>query len=390
MHPTTADDPPAGAATSTPEPVPIAVVVGSWLPRSETFVHEPLRLQRRTRASVIAGSRTAWADQFPYEPLTHLSLGEQIGYRHLGVCPAIDAILHTSGARLVFAHFGLNGAFIRPFAERARLPLAVLFHGHDVGGLEPRNRWTIRYHRYQRQAPRMFDYASSLLCASSELARKLVEYGAPPDKVRVHRLGVDIERFSPPSPSERESRPTVLMVGRLVEKKGVSYGLRAFARVRERVRSARLRIVGDGPLRRLLATEASSLGLSDCVEFLGPQPSEAVREQMRLAHVLFTPSVTTATGDRESGVIVIKEAASCALPAVASDHGGIPEIVDHERTGLLVPERSVEGLAHALERLLRDDTLRHRMGAEARRKMVDEYDNRVQVAALEQTLLDLL
>jgi colanic acid/amylovoran/stewartan biosynthesis glycosyltransferase WcaL/AmsK/CpsK len=368
--------------------VPIAVVVGSWLPFSETFIFDLLRRQRLTRAWVIAGARTKDAERFPYAPVTHLGPIERLGFRHAGLAPGVDRVLERSAARLVLAHFGLNGAFVLPFARRRGLPLVVMFHGHDVGGLLACNRATPRYFRYQRTARELFDYASLLLCASEDLRQNLLACGAPEHKLAVHHLGIDVEHLQPAS---REARPpTVLMVGRCVEKKGMSYGLRAFCRLRERVPEARLRIIGDGPLRPRLLREASALGVAEATTFLGSLAHARVLDEMRRALVLITPSITTARGDRESGVIVLKEAGALGLPVVATRHGGIPEIVEHERTGLLVEERSVPELAEALVCLFQRPELAARLGGAARQKVLGAYDNRTRVPRFEQTLLSLL
>lgn len=365
-------------------------MIGSWLPLSETFIFDQLRCQRLTRAHVFATSRTDKDGRYPYTPITVLSPLQALQYRYLGRSKALDSAFASSGARLVFAHFGLNGAFSMPFAKRANLPLVVMFHGHDVGGLLPQNRFTLRYARYQALARELFEYASLLVCASQELEGLLLKLGAPSDKLRVHRLGIDLSRFSPPLPGEKASHPLVLMVGRLVEKKGMSDGLQAFARVRQMHPQARLQIIGTGPLRRSLVRQAANLGLSSCVEFLGARPHAEVGQYMRAAHVLMTPSVTTKSGDRESGVIVIKEAAASELPTIGTRHGGIPEIIEHERTGLLVQEHSVQALATALNRLLSDPKLCRQMGAQARAKMIREYDQRTQVTQLEELLLSVV
>lgn len=378
---------PENSENATIVPTPIAMLVGSWLPFSETFIYEQLRLQRRTQAWVIAGKKTRYASRFPYERVIHLGLAEQLGFRYLGVAPSVDRVIASSGARLVFAHFGLNGAFALPFAQRAGLPLVVMFHGHDVGGLLPQNRYTARYLRYQRLARDLFDYASVLLCPALELKQKLAALGAPPHKLEVHRLGVDTSRFKPTAAGDKPAQPTLLSVGRLVEKKGMGYALAALAQLRRRFPEAELRIVGDGPLRRTLEQETRALGIQHAVCFLGNLPSSEVQREMARAHVMLTPSVTSLNGDQESGVIVLKEAAASGLPAVGTRHGGIPEIIEHERTGLLVAERNVHELASALERLLGDPDLRSRMGVAAREKICREYDNRVQNAALEELLL---
>jgi glycosyltransferase involved in cell wall biosynthesis len=368
--------------------VPIAVVVGSWLPFSETFIFDLLRRQRRTRAWVIAGARTQDAARFPYAPVTHLGPLERLGFRYAGVAPAVHRVLARSEARLVLAHFGLNGAFVLPFARRRGLPLVVMFHGHDVGGLLACNRASPRYFRYQRSARELFDYASLLLCASEDLRENLRLCGAPEHKLAVHHLGIDVERLEPASSEPRP--PTVLMVGRCVEKKGMSYGLRAFRGLLQRVPEARLRVVGDGPLRSRLCREASALGIAEATTFLGSLAHPRVLDEMRGAHVLLTPSVTTARGDRESGVIVLKEAGALGLPVVATRHGGIPEIVEHERTGLLVEERAVPELAEALTSLFQRPELAVRLGAAAREKVLGTFDNRTRVPELERTLLRLL
>jgi colanic acid/amylovoran biosynthesis glycosyltransferase len=382
----TADPGPEGGLSRAPT---VAVFVGSWLPYSETFIYDQVRQLRQMRGWIIAGARTRHAQHFPYSPITHLGHRARLGFRHLGVARCIDDTLKRSGARVVLAHFGLNGAFALPFARRCHLPLVVMFHGHDVGGLLPCNRLTARYFRYQRLASSLFEYASLVLCASKDIQSTLAELGAPSHKLRLQHLGIDLDRFTAPNWDQRTSAPTLLMVGRLVEKKGMIFGLRAFRRVRARFSAARLTIVGDGPLRGALTREAQRLGIGDAVRFCGSLPHQGVLEEMQKAHVMLTPSITTSHGDRESGVIALKEAAASGLPAVATRHGGIPEIIDHERTGLLVPERSVEDLARALERLLGDPSLARELGRVGREKMFTEYDNRKQVALLERRLLDV-
>lgn len=376
------------AAAERDAPVPIAVFVGSWLPLSETFVYDQLRWQRLTRAWVMATGRTATGRDFPYQPLTALTGLEELAYRHAGWAPRFERALIRSRAQVALAHFGLNGALALPLLRRLGVPLVVLFHGHDVGGLMPQNRRTARYGRYQQRAPELFGYARRLVCASNELAERLVELGAPAAKVLVHELGVDLERFAVASPEQKANDPTVLMVGRLVEKKGMVYGLRAFARVSTELPRARLRIIGEGPLRAALEREVTQLGLQSRVTFLGAVPHRAVRDEMASVHAVLAPSVTTAAGDRESGLIVLKEAAALGVAAVATRHGGIPEIIDEGRTGHLVPERDVELAAARLVELLTDPNRSREMGRLAREKAEQRYDQRVQTRRLEELLLE--
>jgi glycosyltransferase involved in cell wall biosynthesis len=149
-------------------------------------------------------------------------------------------------------------------------------------------------------------------------------------------------------------------------------------------------VQGDGPLAAGLRRLARELGIEGAVRFTGALDPDGVRGEMERAHVLVAPSVVARDGDRESGVIVLKEAAATGLPTVGTRHGGIPEIIDDGRTGFLVPEREVEPLARALRSLVRDGSLRSRMGAAARERMEREYDTVVQNRRLEDLLEGVL
>ena len=173
------------------------------------------------------------------------------------------------------------------------------------------------------------------------------------------------------------------MVGRLVEKKGFEYGLEAFARVRARGVAARLTIVGDGERRASLERHARALGVAADVRFLGSQTNEAVSQHMGRARVLLAPSVVARDGNRESGLIVVKEASAAGTVPISTRHGGIPDSIDDGTTGYLVEERDVAHMAERLERLLLDEPLRARLAAGGRSKMEREFDNRVLVAGLE-------
>lgn len=370
-----------------PTPIPLALVVGSWLGYSETFIYDQVQHQRRFRAEVLARRWDPGRTRFPYERVHVLNRAQELAWT-TGWGQPHARTLERTGCRLVHAHFGLNGAFALPMLRRRPLPLVVSFHGHDVGGLFPRHRRTLRYGRYQRLAPELFERAQLLLAASTELADRLRELGAPSDKIEVHYLGIDVSQFEFVERSERP--PHVLMVGRMVEKKGMAFGLEAFARLRAEVPRARLTLIGDGPLASTLRASAHRLGLGDAVHFAGSRTPAEVRAALAEATILLTPSVEPASGDRESGTLVVKEGSATGLPVVASDHGGIPEIVDDGRTGFLVAERDVAGLAERLIALARDPDLSLRLGRAGRAKMEAAYDTHRQNERLESRLSSLL
>jgi glycosyltransferase involved in cell wall biosynthesis len=218
------------------------------------------------------------------------------------------------------------------------------------------------------------------LCASQELHDMLLALGVPASKLRVFRLGIDVERFVPMSKPSRE--PITIMIGRFVEKKGFEYGIQAFAQATQNI-AARLILVGSGPRERQLRALVAQLGISERVQFAGPLTQTEVAALLQQSTVLLAPSIVAKDGNRESGLIVVKEASACGTVPIGTRHGGIPEIIDDGVTGYLVPERDVSELSARLRKVLTDADLRQRMAAEGRQKMLREYDNRERVASLE-------
>jgi glycosyltransferase involved in cell wall biosynthesis len=355
----------------------VALFVSSFLPYSQTFIHDEIRFHQRYAVDVFT-ARRANPDCFPHASI-HVA-GPL--YRWLNVSPRFTRELRSGRHDLVHAHFGVGGARAAGFARRAGLPLVITFHGYDVPLLTSLRRLTPEYWGYALLARRTLRQMTLGLCASEELYEMLRDYGVPAERLRIWRLGVDLERFSA---GERDpDDPTVMMIGRFVEKKGFGYGVRAFASHVGGGRPGRLVIVGDGEGEARLRLLVEELGIAPRVTFTGPLAAPDVQARLRAADILMCPSVTGVDGDRESGLIVAKEASASRVVPLGTWHGGIHEIIEDGRTGFLVPERNVTVLSDRLARLMLDPALRARFGAAARVKMEREYDIRDRVTALEQ------
>lgn len=355
----------------------VALFSTQFLPYSQTFIHEELKLHARYGAEVFT-RRRLHADRFPH-PQVHVA---GPGYGYTRRCRGFDRIFRERPFDLVHAHFGTGAVYAERWARRFGLPLVVTFHGHDVSRLHGLERFHPSSWRYARASGAILRDMRLGLCASQELLELLVELGAPERNLRLHQLGVDLEAFRPPE--QRAPQPLrVIMIGRMVGKKGFEYGVRAFARVSANQPDMRLTIIGDGERRPAIERLIAGLGLGERVELTGSLPSAEVAGRLRDSHVLLAPSVVDALGDRESGLIVVKEASACGVVPIGTYHGGIPEIIDDGQTGFLVRERDVEGLAQCLAQLSDDASLRERLAVAARDKMEREYDNRACVERLE-------
>lgn len=179
--------------------------------------------------------------------------------------------------------------------------------------------------------------------------------------------GVDAAAMSGGS-QVRNPDPTVLTVSRLVPKNNLEGVIHAFVRVRETISQARLLIVGDGPLRRSLEALSSALGVRERIEFMGSVPHERLPIVYSVADVFVRPSHSEGLGN------VFLEAMAAGVPVVASPVGGIPDIVEHERTGLLCNPNDPDDIARQIVRAMTDAHLRERVISRASALVVQEYD----------------
>src|SRR6185436_14810501 len=125
-------------------------------------------------------------------------------------------------------------------------------------------------------------------------------------------------------------------------------------------------IIGAGELEAALRAQIQRLGLADRVRLLGPSPQQEVATRLQDAAALAAPCVVGADGNADGMPTVLLEAMALGTPCVSTDVTGIPEVVQHEKNGLLVPPHDAEALANAMERLLNDRALRVQLADQAR------------------------
>ena len=187
--------------------------------------------------------------------------------------------------------------------------------------------------------------------------------------------GTDLERFQY-GPYGLATTPLILSVARFVEKKGLNYLIDACKVLRDQGRDFRCQIIGTGELKQDLLDAIQHSGLQDVVALDGPLDQHELQNFYRQATVFVLPSVITSNGDRDGIPNVLVEAAAVGLPIVSTDVSGIPELIRHRETGLVVPPRNVSALAEALTELLDDAPLCERLRLAAREYIEKEFDLR--------------
>ncbi|WIE76142.1 glycosyltransferase [Curtobacterium sp. MCSS17_007] len=304
-----------------------------------------------------------------------------LAYR-AGLRGAVGGFLADAQVDVLHAHFGVEGAFVRKAAHARRLPLVVTLHGYDVLLSDSALRRSgkpalLAYSIWRREL--FADGDVQFIAVSKFLASRAAEHGLDPARVQVIPTGIDTSVLKPTALPEE---PRIVHVARLVDFKGTEDLLSAFDLVRKRLPSVTLDIVGDGPLRGHLEAHSRALGLQHVVTFHGALPHAQTIGFIERARVLCLPSRSVEDGGTEGLGQVSLEAMALGRLVVASETGGIPEVISNGKDGLLVPERSAGALAEALVHALDGDGIGE-LAERGRRKVEEQFDVRRQAALVE-------
>ncbi|EHV4543200.1 colanic acid biosynthesis glycosyltransferase WcaL [Escherichia coli] len=264
------------------------------------------------------------------------------------ICGQVAKPLH---ADVFIAHFGPAGVTAAKLRELGviRGKIATIFHGIDISSREVLNHYTPEYQQ-------LFRRGDLMLPISDLWAGRLQKMGCPREKIAVSRMGVDMTRFSP-RPVKAPATPLeIISVARLTEKKGLHVAIEACRQLKELGVAFRYRILGIGPWERRLRTLIEQYQLEDVVEMPGFKPSHEVKEMLDDADVFLLPSVTGADGDMEGIPVALMEAMAVGIPVVSTLHSGIPELVEADKSGWLVPENDARALAQRLAAFSQLDT----------------------------------
>ncbi len=271
---------------------------------------------------------------------------------------------------VVHCQFGTLGQIAAVLKEVGIIRGSIItsFHGYDISVYLDK----VNNNPYTQ----LFRCGDQFLPISFFWKQKLIKLGCPEDRIIVHRMGVDMEKFQfqPSSQKEHQDRVKLISVGRMVEKKGMEYGLRAIAEIYPSNKTLLYRIVGDGELFDDLKLLVKQLGIDDAVEFVGWKEPDEIMQLMNDSDIFLAPCVTAKNGDQEGIPMVIMEAMAMGLPVISTYHTGIPELIDNEKTGYLVEERDVNGLASKIKMLISNTSIQREFSKAGRIKVEREYN----------------
>jgi glycosyltransferase involved in cell wall biosynthesis len=279
------------------------------------------------------------------------------------------------GVDHVHVHFANRAAHTALFLkEISSIPFSVTAHGQDF-----------MKDLGNDDLLREICAAAEFVAAETDYSRELLRRRCPDSAAKIHRVynGIDREQLPTPVSATLNPVPRVISVGRLVAFKGFEHLIDACAELARRGFDFICDIIGDGPLRDTLQVKIDTLNLSPRVNLLGSLSQQAVFEKLRAADIFALASVTDAQGASDVFPTVILEAMASALPVVSSRLAGIPELVMHGQTGILVSPGDTTALTQALEQLLRDAELRLHYGRAGRARIEQHF-------RIEHTVMPLL
>jgi glycosyltransferase involved in cell wall biosynthesis len=256
-------------------------------------------------------------------------------------------------------------------------PLLVSFHGVDVAQNEDKQ-------TYRATFSELFQYASIVAARSQSLLNKLAAMGCPREKLRLNRTPIPLTHIprsvrTPPA----DGAWRLVQACRLIRKKGLFTMVEALKSVVEHYPNILFTVAGDGPLRGEFLAAAENAGLGANIKLAGWLTQQELMQLYASSHIFVHPSETTSTGDQEGIPNSMLEAMASGLPVIATEHGGIPEAMDHERDGILVPERSPDQLAQALLRITRDPEFFTKCSEYAAQTAADRFGLETQIERLE-------
>ena len=321
------------------------------------MLHIYRQITSLTRVSpVVIAQKREEAERYPFDRITvvgkpAMHFARRFWFKQIRSAPwqvsrgevnALVGVLENARAQLLHIYFGHIAVHLLPLIRAWDKPSVVSFHGADV-------MVDLEKPAYRAATKQMLEAVRLVLVRSESLGRALIEIGCSPQKIRIQRTGIPVDEI----PFRARAWPSdgawkFAQACRLIEKKGLKTSLVAFAEFAERYPQSTFTIAGEGPLRSELEARARELGIGDKVSFPGFVSQAQLRELFYRSHIFLHPSERGADGNQEGVPNSMLEAMASGLPVFATEHGGIPEAIEHGKSGILVKESDDEALARAL------------------------------------------
>jgi glycosyltransferase involved in cell wall biosynthesis len=283
--------------------------------------------------------------------------------------------LKEDGVDVIHAHFATRAPKALKLSEYSGIPFTFTAHAHDIFAKGALSESVITAMNRAAGIMVISNYNKQFLIKNIPQIKK--------DKINIVHCGIKLEKFKPEKgKSDKKKVPKILSVARLEEKKGFKYLIDAFNILNKKKLNFQATIVGGGTLKQMLLEMVNKYNLAKKVEFTGSLDDSTLMHLFKTSDIFALPCVVTSDGDRDGIPVSLMEAMALKMPVVSTTVSGVPELIEHEKNGLLVHEKDEVALAGALERMINNPKLIERYGTKSRMKIEKEFNIKYTVQRL--------
>ncbi|MDG4848230.1 glycosyltransferase [Peribacillus frigoritolerans] len=341
----------------------IAYFVSENIKTHQRFIYNQIVKITNYRTIVIGPFDNTDRTEFPFE-----------NYYNINKIKDLKKFFEEQDIIAIHAHHGSHGQEILPLCEKYNIPLIVSIRGRD-GSDRPEI-----FKKNAKRYSALNKHGAHYYPVCQYLAEGLRRLGIPAKNMHVLYGGIELDLF----PYANRTLPTVgeirvLSVGRLVDKKGFVTLIKAFKHIYSQYPNARLHIIGAGEDEKRIKSTIAEYNLKDVVILRGAMDSKQVSDELKKAHIFCLASQTANNGDIEGIPNALKEAMASGLPVVSTRHAGIPELIEHQRTGYLAPEKNDMELAKGIQFFIENPDVWTDYTERARKVIEEKFDVNKQI-----------
>ncbi|PEF39644.1 colanic acid biosynthesis glycosyltransferase WcaL [Bacillus sp. AFS094228] len=341
----------------------IAYFVSENIKTHQRFIYNQIVKITNYRTIVIGPFDNTDRTEFPFE-----------NYYNINKIKDLKKFFEEQDIIAIHAHHGSHGQEILPLCEKYNIPLIVSIRGRD-GSDRPEI-----FKKNAKRYSALNKHGAHYYPVCQYLAEGLRRLGIPAKNMHVLYGGIELDLF----PYANRTLPTVgeirvLSVGRLVDKKGFVTLIKAFKRIYSQYPNARLHIIGAGEDENRIKSTIAEYNLKDVVILRGAMDSKQVSDELKKAHIFCLASQTANNGDIEGIPNALKEAMASGLPVVSTRHAGIPELIEHQSTGYLAPEKNDMELAKGIQFFIENPDVWTDYTERARKVIEEKFDVNKQI-----------
>lgn len=273
---------------------------------------------------------------------------------------------------LIHTHFSTKSKTpVYTVSELKNIPWTIEVHAYDIFQKD-----TIRFSRKFLRKP------DTVITISEYNKNYLREKFSLETPIYTVPVSINTEKFSPQGLEEKNK---IVSVARLVEKKGLEYGIEAFAEVKDEFPQLEYDIIGKGELMSELKEEAEKLEVIEDVNFRGHVSDEELVKSMEEAKIFLLPCIVAENGDRDGIPTVLKESMSLKTPCISTGVSGIPELIEDGEDGFVCEPKNIKEIASKIQKLIKSEDKRSEMGEKARQKIISEHSVSANIGKIEES-----